>query len=221
VSLEHPTGFKRLGVLSQQMDKAIAMRPFDAERNGTVIGEGAGALVMERVEHAVARGAPIYGYVAGGGDAMDAHSLVEPLASGRGIMAAMQRAILASEIDVCDIGHINAHGTSTRANDAAESRAIAGILGRHAKNVPITSSKPYFGHTTAASGVLEAIVTLLSMKARVIHPMPHTRPGADVCPLDYLTEMPRAHDFEYALSNSAGIGGFNACVILTSRQSAH
>ncbi len=221
VSLEHMTGFKRLGVLSGKTEKTGAMRPFDAARNGTVIGEGAGALVLERAGHAVARGAPIYGYVAGGGEAMDAHSLVEPPACGRGVIAAMQRAILASQIDVRDIGHINAHGTATRANDAAESRAIASLLGPHADNVPITSSKPYFGHTTAASGVLEAIVTLLSMKAQVVHPMPHAQAGAGVCQLDYLTEEPRAHSFEYALSNSAGLGGFNASVILTSRQSAH
>lgn len=214
ITREHLQGFKALNVLSRAKDPESAMRPFDKNRDGTVIGEGAGALLLESATAALVRGAKIYGYVSGGGYAMDGASLVEPAQNGHGLKKAMKMALDSAGLSPSQIGHLNTHGTSTRANDWMESHAIASVFKENLENLPITASKSLLGHTTAASGTLEAIVTLKSLADQMVHPIANFTQIKDVAPLDYVYKVARPQRFEYALSNSIGIGGFNASLIL-------
>ena len=215
ITREHLAGFSKLGVLSKSNDPDTALRPFDRSRDGTVIGEGAGAIVLENYESAKKRNAPIYAIVAGGGATMDALSVVEPDNNGIGLLGCMKNALSDSGISaVSHLGYINAHGTSTKANDHSESRAIAALLGHDHKSVPVSATKSMTGHLTAASGLVEAIVCARTLSDQLIHPTRNFKRGDDDRDLDYVSGEARASKIKYALSNSAGFGGFNASIVL-------
>ena len=163
-------GFGNLGALTKAEDPARAAMPFDVNRNGFVPGEGAGALVLESLEHATARGARIIAEVAGFGSTGDAFHMTAPDPSGEGIVRAMRQALSEGGFAPEDVGHLNAHGTSTHANDATESAALRFLMGERGREVPVTSIKGTVGHTLGAAGALEAIVCALSVSESVVPP---------------------------------------------------
>lgn len=215
ITPEHLDGFKRLGILSENTNPETAMRPFDSGRNGTVISEGAGVIILEDYERARKRGANIYALVSGSGMTMDAFRLTDPKPNGDGIYNAMKQALASSGISVSDVGYINTHGTSTRANDRAESKAIYRLLGGQAEFTPVNSTKSLLGHSTAACGAIEAIVCALSLHHQIIHPTKNFVRASDVAPLDYVPGFSREHKFKHALSNSCALGGFNASLLFS------
>lgn len=211
------SGFSMLGALSQRNDAPErASRPFDIDRDGFVLSEGAAVLVLEREEHAQARGAPILGYVLGGGMSNNAYRITDSPPDGRGPQLAMEAAMRDAGLVPADIGHINAHGTSTAMNDASESRGIKRALGSAAASVPVTSNKSAFGHLVAACGAVEAVCTILAARAALVPPtlnLDHQDPECDV---DVVSGAPRPWDSKtkVALSNSFGFGGCNATLVL-------
>ncbi len=178
--------------------------PFGATRKGITLGEGAGYLVLERWDDAVARGATILAELAGYGASCDAHHPTAPAEDGRGAEAAMRGAMAEAGLDSVD--YVNAHGTGTLLNDSAETRAIMAALGT---NVPVSSSKSYFGHTLGASGAVEAVVTVLALRNQIAPPTLRLNESAADCPLDYIPHTPRAMTMTNVLSNTFGFGGSN------------
>lgn len=202
-----------MGALSKRNDDPQgASRPFDATRDGFVSGEGAGVLILERLEHALARRAPIYGEMVGYGATADAFHITAPAEGGEGAARAMELALRKAGLSPEEVDYINAHGTSTPLNDAAETQAIKKALGSHAYKVPISSTKSMIGHLMGAAGAIEAIVTLLTIKYGVIHPTINYQHPDPVCDLDYVPNKARQARVRVALSNSFGFGGHNACV---------
>jgi len=201
-------GFARMGAMSRNPDPRTASRPFDAARDGFVIGEGAGLLVLERRADAVARRAPIHALLVGYGTATDAHHPVAPHPESRGLADATHRALAAADAHPDDVDHVNAHGTSTQLNDRAEARFLARQFPAHPPSV--TSAKGTIGHTMGAAGAIEAAVTALSVEHQLA---PATAgfaaPDADTAPLDMVVGGPRQQRIRLALSNSAGFGGHN------------
>lgn len=201
-------GFAQMGALSRNPDPRTASRPFDAARDGFVIGEGAGLLVLERGADAAARRAPIHALLVGYGAATDAHHPVAPHPESRGLADATQRALAAAGAHPDDVDHVNAHGTSTQLNDRAE----AGLLARLFTERPpsVTSAKGALGHTMGAAGAIEAAVTALSVEHQLV---PATagfaEPDADTAAIDVVAGTPRSQRIRLALSNSAGFGGHN------------
>lgn len=182
--------------------------PFGARRKGITLGEGAGYLVLERWDDAVARGATILAELSGYGASCDAHHPTAPAEDGRGAEAAMRRALF--EGDATSVDYVNAHGTGTTLNDSAETRAIISALGTE---VPVSSSKSYFGHTLGASGAVEAVVTVLALQHQLAPPtLRLSEPAAD-CPLDYIPHTPRPLEMESVLSNTFGFGGSNVSLM--------
>ena len=207
--------FCLLGALSTRNDTpAAASRPFDAHRDGFVMGEGAGVLVLESVDHARRRGAHIYAEVAGFGSACDAYRATDPHPEGAGAILAMQRAMAHAGITPADVGYINAHGTSTPANDRAETIAIRKVFGEGAPAVPISSTKSMIGHATVAAGAIEAIVCALTLRDQQIHPTINYTTPDPACDLDYVPNASRRASVEVALSNSFAFGGQTACLAL-------
>jgi 3-oxoacyl-[acyl-carrier-protein] synthase II len=207
--------FCLLGALSTRNDAPeLASRPFDAERDGFVIGEGAGMVVLEERGRAIARGARIYAEVAGFGSACDAYRVTDPHPDGAGAVLAMSRAIADAGLGPDDIDYINAHGTSTAANDRIESHAIRTLFGDRAHRVPISSTKSMLGHATVAAGALEAIVTALTLTHQVVHPTINLRTADPLCDLDYVPTHARFTRVDTALSNSFAFGGQSACLLL-------
>jgi 3-oxoacyl-[acyl-carrier-protein] synthase II len=204
--------FARMGALSgRNDDPSRASRPFDVDRDGFVMGEGAGFLVLERWDHATARGASILGEVLGYGRNGDAHHITAPAPGGGGAVACMRQALTDAGLEPGDVGSINAHGTSTPLNDAAESAAIATVFGDGA--VPVTSTKGVTGHLVGAAGAVEAIAALLTIRDRTIPPTANfTARGEDIT-ADVVHGAPRATDARPVLSNSFGFGGHNATLI--------
>lgn len=195
-------------------DPKHASRPFDADRDGFVMGEGAGVLMLEDYDHAVARGAKIYGEIAGYGFTSDAHHITAPHPEGEGAVRAMRNAISRAGIELSDIGYINAHGTSTQLNDKGETAAIKRVFGELAYKIPVSSTKSMVGHTLGATGALEAIFCLLAMRDGMIPPtINYETPDPD-CDLDYVPNVARKADVAYSLSNSFGFGGHNGCLVL-------
>ncbi|MBI3406472.1 MAG: beta-ketoacyl-[acyl-carrier-protein] synthase family protein [Acidobacteria bacterium] len=189
-------------------DVSSACRPFSADRNGLVVGEGAGVLLLEEFEAAKSRGAKIYAELAGYGSSSDAGHITHPSVDGpaRAMQAALDDAALRPE----EIGYINAHGTGTRINDPMETRAIKQVFAAHASRVPVSSTKALHGHLMGASGAVELIAAILAMQNNVIPPTAHlTSPDPD-CDLDYVPNTPRKASFSAALSNSFAFGGLNA-----------
>ncbi|MGI5940227.1 MAG: beta-ketoacyl-ACP synthase II [Thermoleophilia bacterium] len=190
-----------------------ASRPFDAGRDGFVMGEGSGVLVLEELEHALARGAHIYAEVIGYGMTADAFHLTEPDETGKPAGLAMSRAIRDAGIDPSEVDYINAHGTSTPLGDAMETKAIKLSLGAHADRVMVSSTKSIFGHCLGAAGGLEAAATVLAMEAGKVPPTINLDDPDPLCDLDYVPNMAREAQVEVAMSNSFGFGGHNVAVV--------
>jgi 3-oxoacyl-[acyl-carrier-protein] synthase II len=207
-------GFCTIQALTRRNDDPEhASRPFDAKRDGFAPAEGAAVLVVESEEHARARGARIYGEVIGYGASSDAFHLVQPPEDGSGAARAMRWALEDAGITAGDVDYINAHGTSTPLNDAAETKAIKLVFGEHARGVPISSTKSMIGHSLGASGALEAVVSLKTIGEGVIHPTANYEFPDPDCDLDYVPGTARKADVRYVLSNSFGFGGQNACLV--------
>jgi len=191
-----------------------ASRPFDRDREGFVLSEGAGVLVLERLEHALARGAHIHAEVLGHASSSDAHHMAAPDPTAEGAMRAMRWALNDAGVTPDEVDYINAHGTSTPANDASETIAIKKLFGESAYNIPISSTKSMMGHPMGASGALEAIVCALTIQTGWIHPTINYETPDPVCDLDYVPNAARRAEVNVALSNSFGLGGQNACLVL-------
>ena len=201
--------FKRMGALSREG----VSRPFDAERDGFVMGEGAGVLVLEREEHAKARGAEILARIAGYGASNDAFHITMPEENGRGASQAMRAVLADADASPSDVGYINAHGTSTPFNDKIETHAIKQVFNGSSTPPPVSSTKSHIGHLLGAAGAVEAIVCIEAVRRGVLPPTINYESPDPECDLDYVPEGPReAPGLELALSNSFGFGGQNACL---------
>lgn len=206
--------FHRTGAMSTRNDDpAHASRPFDAQRDGFVFGEGAGAMILETLEHARARGARPLAEIAGYGSSNDAFHISAPAEDGMGAVLSMQRALDDAGLRPEDVDYINAHGTSTLLNDVSETKAIKQAFGQHAYNVPISATKSMTGHLMGAAGTVEGIVCVKTIQKGVIHPTINYEYLDPECDLDYVPNEPRTADVRVALSNSFGFGGHNATVV--------
>ncbi len=208
-------GFSSMRALSSRnQEPEKASRPFDAERDGFVMGEGAGVLVLEELEHAKARGAKIYAELVGYAATADAHHITAPHPEGTGAFLSMKRALDDASLGPEDIDYINAHGTSTPLNDKAETQAIKSIMGKRAYDIAVSSTKSMTGHLLGASGAVELIATVLSVKEDVVHPTRNQEHPDPDCDLDYVPEGSRSMTVRAALSNSFGFGGHNATLVV-------
>lgn len=192
-------------------DPQRASRPFDADRDGFVMGEGGGILVLEELEHAKARGARIYGELAGYGASADAYHMTAPASDGDGARRAMIQALERGKLDVSAVDYVNAHGTSTELGDAAETLAIKKVFGADAP--PVSSTKSMTGHLLGGAGALEAVICLLAMKHGVLPPTINYETPDPACDLDYVPNVAREADVRVAMSNSFGFGGHNASLL--------
>ncbi len=217
-SMINPVGlvyFVLLGAASTSDDPPETVcRPFDRRRSGLVMGEGAGAVVLESEDHARARGARIYAELAGYGSSMDAYQVTAPEPEGRGAELSMKRAIEDARLVPEDIDYINAHGTGTKLNDIAETEAIKRVFGKHASKIAISSSKSMIGHLLAASGGPEFVFTTLSVYNNRVHPTINLTRRDPKCDLDYVSDGSRNMEVRAALSNSFGFGGQNGSVVV-------
>lgn len=208
-------GFCTLDAMSRRNDEpAKASRPFDRRRDGFVLGEGAGVLLLERLEDALARGATVLAEVLGYGNSLDAHAITEPHPQGKGALAAMERALRDAELTPDAIDAVNAHGTSTPKNDPAESAALETLLGARASRVPVVSTKSMIGHLISAAGAVEAIAAIECMNAGVLHPTINLDDPDPACRLDYVANHKREVEQRVVLSCSYGFGGMNAAIVL-------
>ena len=217
-SMIHPfgvTGFNLLTALSTRNDEpARASRPFDNERDGFVLGEGAAMVVLEELEHAKRRGAHIHGELIGYGSTADAYRITDTHPEGRGASSCIRLALADAGLGLHDIHYINAHGTSTSVNDRVETLAIKTVFGEHAYKIPVSSTKSMMGHLIAAAGATELIVCLLAIRDGMLPPtINYENPDPD-CDLDYVPNMARAGRCDQALSNSFGFGGQNISLIV-------
>lgn len=206
-------GFASLKALNQSKDPNRASIPFDKERSGFVMGEGAGILVLEEYEHAIKRGAKIYCEIVGYGANCDAHHITAPLEDGSGAAACMKLAMADAKIEAKDISYINAHGTSTPLNDKGETKAIKLALGDHAESVMVSSTKAMTGHLLGASGAVEGIITALSVKEDYVPATINYKVPDEECDLDIVPNVGRNVTVNYGMSNSLGFGGHNASII--------
>jgi 3-oxoacyl-[acyl-carrier-protein] synthase II len=190
-----------------------ASRPFDATRAGFVIGEGAGAVLVEDWDRAVARGADIYAEVLGYGGSNDAHSLAQPEPEAEGVSAMMRAALRRADIEPERVGYINAHGTSTPQGDLAETKAIKNVFGNHAYKLAVSSTKSMMGHTFGAAGAIEAIMCILALRDGILPPTINYEHPDPECDLDYVPNEARHTQVDIALSNAMGLGGHNGCVL--------
>ncbi|TFU61781.1 beta-ketoacyl-[acyl-carrier-protein] synthase II [Jeotgalicoccus nanhaiensis] len=207
------SGFSVLKAMSTQTNPDLASRPFDKERDGFIPGEGAGILMLESFDSAVERGAKIYAEITGYGATTDAYHLTAPPSDGKGAGTAIKKAIRMAHISPKDISYINAHGTSTVLNDSGETNAIKYALGKSAYDVPISSTKSYFGHLFGAAGSTEAIVSIQAILNSFIPPTLGLKNRDTECDLDYVPLTGRKQQLEYVLSNSMGFGGHNASLL--------
>lgn len=208
-------GFCSIGATSTANDDPpSASRPFDRRRGGFVLGEGAGMLVLERLDDAVARGARVYAEIAGYGASFDAHAISEPHPDGRGAVQAMARALADARVDAADVDCINAHGTGTPKNDPVETLAIKRLLGERAYSVPVCATKSMIGHLISAAGAVEAIAAIVGMQASVVHPTINLAEPDPACDLDYVPHTARDYPHRCVLSSSFAFGGQNAAIVL-------
>ena len=207
-------GFGNMRALSTRNDDPqTASRPYDKDRDGFVLGEGAGTLVLEELNHAVARGAKIYAEVTGAGLSADAYHITASHPEGLGVISAMRQAIEESGMQLTDVDHINTHGTSTPIGDISEPKAIIGLFGDHAYKMGINSTKSMTGHLLGAAGAVEAIATILTIKNGVIPPtINHFTDDPEIPPLDFTFNKAKPRDVRFALSNAFGFGGHNVCL---------
>lgn len=215
VSHETITGFNQLLAMSANPDPETACRPFTKNRDGFIMGEGSGAVILESEESALKRNAHIYCEFSGASMYDEAYNLTAPLTDGQGMVESMKLAIENADIAPEKINYINAHGTSTGLNDAYETAAIKEVFGSNAGNIPVSSIKAAIGHTLGAGGVLEAIACIKAIEAGIIPPTIHYDEPAPECDLDYVPNTARKHHVDAALSNSFGFGGHNATLIFS------
>jgi 3-oxoacyl-[acyl-carrier-protein] synthase II len=210
------TGFNLLTALSTHNEAPTkASRPFDKQRDGFVLGEGAGMLVLEDLEHARRRGARIYGEITGYGSTADAFRVTDSHPDGRGAIACIEGAIKDSRLSPAQIGYINAHGTSTQVNDRVETLAIKKVFGEQAYKVPVSSSKSMMGHLIAAAGAVELIISVMSILRGVLPPTINYEVPDPECDLDYIPNAAREKKVDHVLSNSFGFGGQNISLIVS------
>ncbi len=203
-------GFSNLTALTTCDDPKRACKPFDKNRSGFVMGDGAGILLLEELEHALNRGAKIYGEIVGYGSTCDAYHITAPCPDGEGAANAMEIAMSEAGITAKELGYINAHGTSTEANDAGETAAIKRVFGEYAYQIPVSSTKSMTGHLLGAAGAIEAIACIKALEEGFLPPTIGYEQKDEVCDLDYIPNVGRKADITYALSNSLGFGGHNS-----------
>lgn len=207
-------GFAAAKALSSRNDDPqAASRPWDKDRDGFVLGDGAGALILEEYEHAKARGAKIYAELSGFGMSGDSYHMTAPPADGAGAALAMKNALNDAHINPSQVGYINAHGTSTMTGDIAESQAVETVFGEHANKVLVSSTKSMTGHLLGAAGAIEAIFSILALRDQIVPPTINLDNPGEGCNLDYVPGQSRKADLEYTLSNSFGFGGTNGSLI--------
>lgn len=209
-------GFNAMHAMSTRNDSPqTASRPFDANRDGFVLGEGAGSMILEEYEHAKARGAKIYAEVVGGGLSSDAYHMTAPHPEGIGVVAVMKNCLENAGLNPEDVDHINTHGTSTPLGDVAELKAISEVFGSHAKNININSTKSMTGHLLGAAGAIEAIASILAMEYGIVPPtINHETVDENIDPeLNLTLNKAQKRDIKVAMSNTFGFGGHNACVL--------
>ena len=208
-------GFANMRALSTRNDDPTgASRPFDADRDGFVLGEGAASIILEEAEHARSRGASILAEVAGYGSTDDAFHITQPSEGGKGAIAAMQHALSDAQLGVEDVDYINAHGTSTPFNDKTESAAITTLFGEHAKKVKVSSTKSMIGHSLGASGALEAAACVQAIAHNILPPTINYHTPDPECTLDYVPNTAQEAEVNVAMSNSFGFGGHNGVIVL-------
>jgi len=205
-------GIDILGALSHETDPSKACRPFDLNRNGFVYAEGAGLVVLESYEHARRRGAPVLAETAGAGWSFDAHDATAPAPESEAY--AMRTALQNAKVTSEEVDYINAHGTSTKMNDACETKAIKMVFGEHAYKIPISSTKSMIGHSITAAGAIETVASILIMNKGVIHPTINYETPDPECDLDYVPNVARPVQVNVCLNNSFGLGGENCCLVL-------
>lgn len=210
------SGFANMKALTKNIDPETASRPFDANRDGFVMGEGTGIIVLEEMEHAQKRGAEILGEITGYGATADAHHLTSPAPDGDGAVRAMNRAMEDANCQPENIDYINAHGTSTPFNDKIETTAIKTAFGKHARNLSVSSTKSMTGHLLGAAGGVEAVASILSMNNNFLPPTIHYQTSDPECDLNYVPNTAVEKDVNYAMSNTFGFGGHNAVLIFKS-----
>lgn len=209
-------GFNAMGAMSTRNDDpTAASRPFDAERDGFVLGEGGGVLILETAEHAARRGAPVLALVSGYASTDDANHMVQPAPGGAGIARAMTLAMDAAGIGPREVGYINAHGTSTPINEKFETEAIKAAFGEAAYEVPISSTKSMTGHLLGAAGALEAALTIMALVEGVLPPTINQMTPDPDCDLDYVPNQARCAQIAHAMTNSMGFGGHNVSLIFS------
>ncbi len=209
------SGFSAMKALSTRNDDpAGASRPFDKDRDGFVMSEGAGMLVLEELEHALARGAHIYAEISGYGLSSDAYHIAAPPENGEGAIRCMRMALKDAGIEPGQVDYINAHGTSTPLNDRCETLAIKTVFGDHARRLAISSTKSMTGHMLGAAGGIESVFTALSIKDQIAPPTINLQEASPECDLDYVPNEARKMNIRYAMSNSFGFGGTNAVIVM-------
>jgi 3-oxoacyl-[acyl-carrier-protein] synthase II len=207
-------GFSSMKALSTRNDEPEkASRPFDRDRDGFVMGEGAAVLVLEEYEHAMRRGAKIYAELVGYGATADAYHITAPCVDGEGAVKCMLRALEDAKLSPDEVDYINAHGTSTKLNDAAETLAIKKVFGERAYKIPISSTKSMIGHLLGAAGAIEAVATIMTIHTGIIHPTINYENPDPECDLDYVPNEARKKEVNVAISNSFGFGGHNVCLV--------
>lgn len=206
-------GFSSMRALSQNEDPNTASRPFDKNRDGFVMGEGAGILILETLESAEARGAHIYAEIVGYGSTGDAYHISSPAEGGEGAARAMQQAIDDAGVSITDVTYINAHGTSTNMNDKYETAAIRTVFGEHAQDLAVSSTKSMTGHLLGAAGGIEAVISAKSIEGGVIPATTNYETPDEECDLDYVPNESRKQDVNVVMSNSFGFGGHNVALI--------
>ena len=206
-------GFVAMRALATHDDPSQASRPFDADRNGFVISEGAGVLVLEELEHALARDAHVYAEWKGAATASDAHDMVATADDGRGITRAMRQAFERSGVPRDEVDYVNAHGTGTPMNDRVETRALRDVFGAHADRLAVSSTKSMLGHMMGGAGAVEAVVTTLTCDRQLAPPTINYRTLDPECDLDYVPNEARALTVRHAMSTSVGLGGHNSVLI--------
>jgi 3-oxoacyl-[acyl-carrier-protein] synthase II len=209
-------GMNVMGALSTRNDNPVtASRPFDKERDGFLMGEGAGILILESLEHAQARGAAILCEISGYGTTDDAYHISAPAENGAGAAISMKLALEDAGLQLTDIDYINAHGTSTPLNDKSETAAIKTVFGERAYKIPVSSTKSMTGHLLGASGAVEAVFSIRAIRESFIPPTINYQTPDPECDLDYVPNQPRKADLAHVMSNSFGFGGHNATLVFS------
>jgi len=207
-------GFNALKAMSTRNDEPQkASRPFDKNRDGFVMGEGGGVLILEELEHAIRRGAKIYAELAGVGFTADAHHITEPAPGGEGAIRSMQLSIETAGLTINDVDYINTHGTSTPVGDTAETQAIKALFGERAKKIAVNSTKSMIGHLLGAAGAVEAVATIMSIQTNKVHPTINYETPDPECDLNYIPNKAQDWKVDIAISNTFGFGGHNASLL--------